>query len=196
MPEVAYISPTEQGSRSQASIQKAGLTDPHLTGRIDRQGESVAVKKSKVRMSLEHIVPVLDLSIGPVIVISGVGLILLSMTNRFGRTIDRSRKLAAELRNASGSEVHGLQNQLMILIRRARLQRLAITFTSTSLLFGASLVIVLFLAVLLNLEAALLVAGVFIACMGSLIVGLILFIADVNVSLSALKLETDLAYEL
>ena len=41
-------------------------------------------------MSLKDLLPVLQVAIGPVILISGVGLLLLSMTNRLGRTIDRA----------------------------------------------------------------------------------------------------------
>ncbi|MGH8016807.1 MAG: DUF2721 domain-containing protein [Opitutaceae bacterium] len=52
-------------------------------------------------MSLNELVPILQLAIGPVIVISGVGLVLLSMTNRYGRVIDRARHLA-EQRRAGG----------------------------------------------------------------------------------------------
>jgi len=67
--------------------------------------------------------------------------------------------------------------------------RLAIAFTSTSLLLAAFLVIALFLVVLLDLEAALLIVAIFISCMVFMIIGLIYFIADVNASLSALKLD-------
>src|SRR5688572_19515401 len=47
---------------------------------------------------LNEIVPVLQVAIGPVILISGVGLLLLTMTNRLGRAIDRARSLVRELR--------------------------------------------------------------------------------------------------
>jgi len=141
-------------------------------------------------MSLENLVPALQLSIGPVIVISGVGLILLSMTNRFARVIDRSRNLAAVLRTDANCETHQVQSQLHILARRGRLLRLAIELASTSLLLAAALVIMLFLAALMELDAALLISALFILCMLSLIAGLVFFLADVNVSLSALKLET------
>ncbi|HKI60997.1 MAG TPA: DUF2721 domain-containing protein [Mariprofundaceae bacterium] len=144
-------------------------------------------------MSLENLVPALQLSIGPVIVISGVGLILLSMTNRFARVIDRSRDLAAVLRNDANCEAHQVQRQLHILARRGRLLRLAIELASTSLLLAAALVITLFLAALLELDAALLITALFVLCMLSLIAGLVFFLADVNVSLSALKLETGAA---
>ena len=55
-------------------------------------------------MSLEQIIPILQLAIGPVIVISGVGLVLLSMTNRFGRVIDRSRSLTKIIRSEISRE--------------------------------------------------------------------------------------------
>ena len=42
--------------------------------------------------SLEQIIPELRDAIGPVILISGVGLLLLTMTNRLGRAIDRARQ--------------------------------------------------------------------------------------------------------
>jgi hypothetical protein len=58
-----------------------------------------------------------------------------------------------------------------------------------SVLLASLLIITLFLAALLNLELALLVILVFVGCLGSLIGSLILFIADINLSLSALKLE-------
>jgi hypothetical protein len=140
-------------------------------------------------MSLDQFVPVLQLSIGPVIMISGTGLVLLSMTNRIARVIDRARKLAESLRSGSLDESHRLQGQLIILTRRGRMLRLAIAFTSTSLLLAALLIIAQFLVVLLDLEAALLIVTIFVSCMVCLIVGLVYFIADVNASLSALKLD-------
>jgi len=141
-------------------------------------------------MSLDQIVPVLQLSIGPVILISGAGLILLSMTNRYGKVIDRSRILAESLRKVAGNETNRFQSQLQILMRRAQLLRLAIAFTSISLLLVALLIIALFLVALIGIKAAILIIILFTSCMLSLIAGLIIFIVDVNISLSALKVET------
>lgn len=142
-------------------------------------------------MNLEHIVLVLQMSIGPVIVISGAGLVLLSMTNRFGRVIDRVRILAQARRATSAGDGDRISKELTNLMRRARILRLAIAFASTSVLVAASLVIVLFLAVVLQLDAAMLVIVMFILCMGLLITSLLFFIADVNVSLAALALEME-----
>jgi uncharacterized protein DUF2721 len=44
-----------------------------------------------------ELVGILSASIAPVIVISGVGLLVLSMTNRHSRVIDRVRELTKDL---------------------------------------------------------------------------------------------------
>lgn len=140
-------------------------------------------------MELEQIIPVLQLAIGPVIVISGVGLILLSMTNRFGRVIDRSRNLAVSMRTAMEEEKEGFKLQIEILMRRAFILRRAIALASISLVLAAGLVIALFVVELLAIQAAFILGTLFVLCMGCLIVSLFYFIADINVSLSALKVE-------
>jgi Protein of unknown function (DUF2721) len=58
---------------------------------------------------VHELIPVLQVAIGPVILISGVGLLLLTLTNRYGRTIDRSRLLVGELRECSEEDRHRLQ---------------------------------------------------------------------------------------
>src|SRR3954451_6685402 len=140
-------------------------------------------------MHLSELVPVLQIAIGPVILISGVGLLLLSMTNRLGRVIDRSRLLAEAVRKAGPVDQSRLNAQLQILSRRARLVRQAIILATLSMLLAAVLVIALFLAALFRWEIAGIVVVIFVGCMGSLIASLVVFIADINLSLSALKLE-------
>jgi hypothetical protein len=61
-------------------------------------------------MLLHVLVPLLQFAIGPVIVISGVALILLNMTNRYGRIIDRSRALAELIRKLPGDDTRRLQS--------------------------------------------------------------------------------------
>lgn len=147
-------------------------------------------------MHLEQIVPILQLAIGPVIVISGVGLLLLSMTNRFGRVIDRSRLLAESKQKIPQNATPHIEEQLLIMTRRARLLRAAIAYVSISLLLDSLLIITLFLVELIGFNGTLLIITIFICCMLSLIVGLLYFIADINVSLAALKIETNTEYSL
>jgi hypothetical protein len=138
---------------------------------------------------LKELIPVLQVAIGPVILISGVGLLLLTLTNRYGRTIDRSRHLIRELRETAGQDRERLEGQISILYRRARLIRLSIFLAGVSVLLASVLIIVLFLTALWQLEVGILISLLFIACMVSLSGSLVAFLRDINLSLGALKLE-------
>lgn len=141
--------------------------------------------------SLEQIIPELRDAVGPVILISGVGLLLLTMTNRLGRAIDRARILKRELGNLTGREREQVQAQVDIIYRRAKIIRSSILFAVTSALLAAVLVITLFLTAWLHWEHAWPAAIIFTVCLISLCVSLVQFIGDINLSLHALKLELD-----
>lgn len=139
-------------------------------------------------MSLTDLIPTLQLAIGPAILISGVGLILLSMTNRYGRVIDRSRYLAHDMRETSQADRGTVLAEVRVLWLRARIIRAGIALAVFSALLAALLIISLFVGALLTLGAAV-PATLFVMCMLSLIAALLMFLWDINLSLAALKLE-------
>jgi hypothetical protein len=140
---------------------------------------------------LSQLIPVLQVAIGPVILISGIGLLLLTMTNRFGRAVDRSRQLGREMKTAGDLDRALLAGQVQILYRRAKLIRLSIIMAALSVLLVGVLIIVLFLSALMKLEVGATITLLFIGCMAALIVSLVAFIRDIQLSLKALKLELD-----
>lgn len=140
-------------------------------------------------ITINELIPILQVAIGPVILVSGVGLLLLTMTNRLARVIDRSRLLSSESREGANADSRRVLRQLEILTKRGRIIQRAIALASLSVLLAAVLVIVLFLAALLRWELAWLISAIFIFCMISLIASLIDFIGDINQSLLALRLE-------
>ena len=140
-------------------------------------------------MHVTDLVPILEIAIGPVILISGVGLLVLSMTNRLGRVSDRTRLLAEALRKPGATEPERLSSQLKILSRRAELIRLAIILAILSVFLACVLIIALFFGALFGLEIAVLLILLFVGSMGSLLGSLVLFIGDINLSLAALRLE-------
>jgi hypothetical protein len=139
--------------------------------------------------SIRELIPVLQTAIGPVILISGVGLLLLSMTNRLSRVIERARNLLTASETTGGPPRERLLAQIDILWSQARLIRLSILFAATSVLCAAFLIIALFITALFGLEDAWLISIIFVCCMASLICSLLVFIADINRSLSAFKVE-------
>jgi len=141
--------------------------------------------------SVSEMIPVLQTAIGPVILISGVGLLLLTMTNRLGRVIDRVRIISDRMESLHQAEQERKYAQLVILWKRARLIRLSIILTASSALFAALLIVVLFFTAIFSLEWGWLLAILFVLCMLALIWALITFIQDINQSLAALKLEVE-----
>jgi len=139
--------------------------------------------------TVDELLPILQTAVGPVILVSGVGLLLLTMTNRLGRVIDRGRSLAQEHRTNPDADQARILTQLMILNRRAALIRRAITMASLSVLLAAILVILIFLTALFHWEISILLSGLFIACMLSLIGALVAFIQDLNLSLDAYQYD-------
>ena len=124
----------------------------------------------------------LQLAVSPVILISAYGLLLLSMTNRLDRAIDRARQLARD-----GSP--GKEEQIAIIARRAVWIRQAIVFVCLALLAAALLVLVLFASVLLEIGIAPAVALLFIVSVVCLFIGLTYFLVDIFASLHAMQAE-------
>lgn len=140
-----------------------------------------------------QLLPIIQLAITPVILLSGTGMLILSLTNRMARVVDRTRHIAERIRDPdmidAADRLRDLREQLAILWRRARLLRAAVTCLVTSMLVSCLLVIVIFAGQLFGRPFALQMAGLFITDMALLIAALLVFLRDIFVSLRALDLE-------
>lgn len=137
------------------------------------------------------LLPMIQLSITPVILLTGLGSLLLTTTNRLGRIVDRTRSLAGQVRTLSGDDREHVANQLRILYRRAKLVRGSVTFTALAMFSAASLVVVIFLSALLKHGLSWLILAVFSASILFLLFALVTFTRDIFMSLAALGLEVD-----
>ncbi len=141
--------------------------------------------------SIAQFIPVLQTAIGPMILISGIGLLLLTMTNRLGRTIDLSRGLLGKYVACNSERRSVYDREINVLWKRARYVRAAILFASSTCLGAATLIILLFLSTLLEIEMSFVLIALFIMSMLCLIVSLIFFLLDVNLTLSALRIALE-----
>jgi Protein of unknown function (DUF2721) len=141
-------------------------------------------------MNLQELIPMLQVAIGPSILISGVGLLLLTMTNRLGRTIDRSRQLVPLVKSGTEQERHSSQAQIDILWHRAKLLRTAIFMAAIGAFFAALMMILVFVSELAHLHLIWPISITFLGSMVSVMGSLVWFLRDVNVSLHALAIET------
>lgn len=136
-----------------------------------------------------QLIRILSASIAPVIVISGVGLVLLSMTNRYSHMIDRARELIRDIDAKDDQHRKLAVEQVRIIYRRARVLRLAITLSSASILFVALTVLALFAGQLIGATVDYVSVPCFGLCLFALLGSLFFFIRDVTISLRALELE-------
>lgn len=130
----------------------------------------------------ENLSGILQMAISPVILISACGLLLLSMTNRLGRVIDRARLL--------GREDHGGRAaQILILRKRVRLIRSAIFLNALCMLSTALIILAIFASSLLGILLNHLVIVLFAFALMSLIGSLVFFILDISHSLDAMEAD-------
>ncbi len=117
--------------------------------------------------------------------ISGVGLLILSLTNRFSRVADRLRELAAA--EPSDRTKKHRDEQIRIFSARAELLRSSIGCAVGSVLVTSVLVLVLFAIAVLRAPLQILVFALFALSLILLIIALVLFLRDMRLSLHALK---------
>ena len=139
--------------------------------------------------TLQEFVTFLQSCITPVALISGVGLLLLTFTNRLARTIDRTRQLIAELETGQVKNAGIKKNEIKILYKRSRVLRTSIGAMVLSVISSSLIIPVLFIMFLF--EADLRVVGylLFVLSILSILFSTIYFFRDILLSLKAIKLE-------
>jgi hypothetical protein len=139
-------------------------------------------------MPTTSVVQILTACIAPVIVISGIGLLLLSITNRYGRAIDRARLIMQELQNSDANPRH-LAQQLRHTHQRARLLRGSMISGSLSIFFVSLMILSLFAEQVMQAHLDFVALPFFAACLISLVISIYYSIRDITLSLRALELE-------
>ena len=139
-------------------------------------------------LEISPVAHVIQLSVAPVFLLSGVGAILAVMTNRLGRIIDRARWLEAQLEAAPPERVPAIEADLDTLTRRARLIGPAITLCTGTALLVSTVIGVLFLSAFLQFDAAVSVSLLFIAAMLAFFFGLLWFLREIFVATSNLRI--------
>ncbi len=142
-------------------------------------------------MNISDLLTVLQTSLAPCVLISGVGLLVLSMTNRLGRPLDRIRALTGEISKVDADQKKVLLEEIDILYRRARLLQAAVTFSVLSIFFVATIIISIFVTVMFGAGLEGLIVVQFSASLIALVVSLVLFVWDIQLGLNSIKIEID-----
>jgi hypothetical protein len=145
-----------------------------------------------MKENLDAIAPVIQLSVAPVFLLTGIGAILGVMTNRLARITDRARSLETTLRQSDAASDGGagpIRDELRALSRRARLINRAITLGVLSALLICAVIVGLFVTAYYEWAPNLtrLVAAVFAVALLALIGGLLSFLREVYLATATVR---------
>lgn len=139
--------------------------------------------------SLTIFIKFLQGCITPVAMISGVGLLLLTITNRMGRTIDRTRQLIGELDKPDVKRIEEKKNEVNVFLKRSKLLRNSIAWIMVGMISSCLIIPLLFIMSFTSLDLRVLGYGFFLIAVTSMLTSFVYFFKDVLLSLKAIKLE-------
>lgn len=132
--------------------------------------------------SISTIAHIIQLAVAPVFLLAGIGSILNVFAARLARVVDRARKLELHVPQADEEERASEIHELEILDRRMAICHWAIGLCTAAALLICLVVVILFVADLVEIRFAIPVSLLFIAAMISLTCGLLLFLAEVTIA--------------
>ena len=130
----------------------------------------------------------IQLSVGPVFLLSGIAGMLAVMTSRLARVVDRARAVEAKLERGDAGDFDHFHAQLATYSRRAKLINRAITLCTVTALLICSVVATMFVGAFLEFDASLTVAILFVSAMTSLFTGLLFFLREIFLATRALRI--------
>jgi hypothetical protein len=132
----------------------------------------------------------IQLSVAPVFLFTGITGLLSLFSSRLARIIDRTRVLQEALAKSRAKpdpdpeDGDRLEQVLAVQRRRTFLINRAILAVTVTALLVAAVVAVLFISAVAALDVTAIVVPLFVAAMGTMIVGLLLFLLEVQLAIS------------
>ncbi len=140
-------------------------------------------------MDTQSLVSILQASIAPFVLISGIGLLLLSMTNRIARPTDLIRQILTEMDTAPAAHRHLLFQQVALLRKRCYILRASIALAILAIFCVSGVTLLLYAIQLFNLQLTHVVEIVFGLSLISLIASLLFLLEDFRITLISLDIE-------
>ncbi len=131
----------------------------------------------------------LQACITPVAMISGVGLLLLTITNRLGRIVDRTRQLVTELDMPEVKREKIKMDQIQIFMKRGKFLKFSIAWLLVGMISSCLIIPLLFIMSLIGTDLKTIGYSLLIISIFSLLLSLIYFFQDILLSLNAVRLE-------
>ena len=135
-------------------------------------------------MDIAHVI---QTSIAPVFLFTGIAATLGVFTNRLSRIVDRARKLESDLENHPGRATH-LSADLAALERRARYINTAISLSGLAALLTSLVIVMLFASAFVGKGFALVTALLFVVAILCLSTAFIVFLLEVRIAVAFLRI--------
>jgi hypothetical protein len=139
-------------------------------------------------LAVNDVAGFMQLALGPVFLLNGVGVMLAMLTSRLARIVDRARTVEERLPRAEGEELREIHRVLDVTRRRARLMNRAITLGTVAALLVSALVAMIFMGAYLEFPIGPTIALLFVLCMVALVGSLWCFLVEVRVATAALRI--------
>jgi hypothetical protein len=140
-----------------------------------------------MQIEITDIGHIIQLSVAPVFLLTGVGTNLTVLTNRLGRIVDRSRILEDRLRMPDDSYHADYQTELNTLYTRSHLINRAITLSTASALMVSLVIVALFVGDALNIDLSKFIATFFVLAMMCLVVSFIFLLREILVATQPMR---------
>jgi hypothetical protein len=126
-----------------------------------------------------NVAHIIQVSVAPVFLLSGIGVMLTVFTNRLARIIDRARVLEERAHGAVESRIDDIYSELNVLARRSRWNEAAIAFCTTTGLLVSLVVVSLFVDEMVAVDLSGLIAGLFVMAMLTFVAAFVSFLREI-----------------
>jgi hypothetical protein len=142
-----------------------------------------------IDLQTENVARLIQLALGPVFLISGVGITLSMLTQRVARIVDRARSLESRRESTTAEKtLTHIDEDLRVIFRRVRYINSAIALCTTSALLTALVVTLLFASEFSPLGVGGVIAGMFVAATACLALAFLMFLIEVRIATKALRI--------
>jgi hypothetical protein len=140
-------------------------------------------------LQTEHVATLIQQALGPVFLISGVGITLSMLTARLARIVDRARTLE-DRRDATSDEkrIAEIDQDLKYIVRRTRYINSAIILCTFAGFFTALVVTLLFASAFSPLGVGSIVAILFVGSLICLSTSFFMFLIEVRIATRSLRI--------
>jgi hypothetical protein len=140
-------------------------------------------------LQTEHVATLIQQALGPVFLISGVGITLSMLTARLARIVDRARTLEDRRESTTdAARIADIDQDLRYIVKRVRYINGAIILSTVSAFFTAVVVTLLFASAFSPLSVGAIIAVLFVGSLLCLSLSFLMFLIEVRVATRSIRI--------